>query len=209
MQSFEIPWGGLGGASLPRRRVGVLHLCLAQLSFSGLLASSAHAEISRDYNILILAHVPSLCAMRDMRPINLSGAADDGARLGTSWRPSQFRIVCNVPFAVRVEGIQHHKAGTQVSPLSRATPAPLEVLLSAAAGLPAERAICTSAVVGEVSSCTLLGRSAARGQHTWRPGSWLRISHLLRETEPTSGPSGEETTERLLNRISVELTARY
>lgn len=191
------------------RCLGAPRFWLAQLSISGIIASGAQADLGRDYNILVLAHVPSLCAMRDVRPVSLSAAAEDGATLRTLEAPKQFRIVCNVPFAVRVGGLQHHKAGTRVSPLSEATPPPLEVSLMTGAGLGAERVACASATSGEASPCMLLGRSAAGGQHMRRPGSWLSIGRPVRAIERPAGAKGEEAADSIASPISVTLSARY
>ncbi len=212
MHPPEIPQRNARGAAggLSSRCKAVLHLWPlwpAHLSVIGLLASGAHAEIGRDYSVLVIAHVPSLCAMRAVRAIGLSGATDGGAAIVMA--PDEFRIICNVPFAVRVGGLQHRKGGGRVSPLSQARPAPIEVSLTSGARRGAERIACASAPMALASSCILLGSSAADGRPSRRPGSWLKIARLRREIEPLAGASGEGPADSIASPISVALTARY
>jgi hypothetical protein len=189
----------------PLRKIRVARLWLAQLIVAGIPASSVQAGTGQDYSILVLTRVPSLCAMWDVPVVMLSSTSDDS--LVRASEANRFHIVCNVPFAVRVGGLQRHRAAGSVSSLSEERPAAVQVSLLTARGLGAEHITCTSAVPAEILPCTLLGRSAADTRQSRHPGSWLRIRALVPETGALSG--GVEAARSTLRPINVALTARY
>ena len=211
MQSSKIPERAAQGAAVRDRSryLVAARFWLAQLSISGIIASGAQADVGRDYSLLVLAHVPSLCAMRDMSVLRaLSGTAANG-QVRTLMVPNQYRIICNVPFAVRVGRLQYDEAAARVSPMSEARPPPLEVSLTAWKRFGVERVTCAGATRAEATSCTLFGRSAAHGRTAQHPASRFSIGWTVPEAgaRPAAGGALVDTNAR--GDISVALTPRY
>lgn len=100
--------------------IGAVGAMLIASGFAGSTIATARDQAAgggRNYSIHILAKIPSICALRDMsRVIRLFEEHDDEDHLVRGLH--DFRIDCNVPYAVDVQRIRHHKVRGRVIPLS-------------------------------------------------------------------------------------------
>lgn len=153
--------------------------------------SAAHAGDrssggGRDYSIHMITKIPSICALRDIsRVIKLFEERGDEDHFVRGF--NDFRIDCNVPYAMNIRRTAHDRARGRVIPLSDATEVDYGVTLSMPTVGGTPTANCTEAQVrDDARDCASLG--GAGDMRQFMPRAKARMIVVRRPKETVGAP---------------------
>jgi hypothetical protein len=132
--------GFCAGAGLNRRASRTKHLISlsALLALTGSAAAVAEGAHGTIYSIHMIAKVPSICSLGGLaRTITLDGIADDGRGVSSQAGAADFRIRCNVPYALDVGTARDRRPRGRMVPLSATFDPPAELIAAARGDEPA------------------------------------------------------------------------
>lgn len=201
-------------ARMPRATAALLCGVAFAAGAQQALANDRSAGGGRDYSIHVIAKIPSICALRGLsRVIKLYGHTDDGQDVHPYSGVGDFRIECNVPYALDVARVAHRRVKAWVEPLSAEGTVDFDVRLDVPGVEGPLSAHCTNEDLARSKGCAAIAgaedmrqpKPRAKGRMTVvsQPRQELGDANEYAMPLPLSGAPSDGT------HLTLSLSARY